>query len=103
MVGDLAVSAAVYSLTAASINPSLSSTGLDASFAEPAAQSHSCLRGRERACRFQRQSTFQPFFGDFRGILSRAEIEFAEEEKDSGSEVVEGAEAARIGLDGLDA
>ena len=42
-------------------------------------------------------------FGDFRGILSRAEIEFAEEEKDSGSEVVEGAEAARIGLDGLDA
>ena len=42
-------------------------------------------------------------FGDFRGILSRAEIEFAEEEKDSGSEVVEGTEAARIGLDGLDA
>ena len=34
------------------------------------------------------------FFGDFRGILSRAEIEFAEEEKDSGSEVVEGAKAA---------
>ena len=45
----------------------------------------------------------ETFFGDFRGILSRAEIEFAEEEKDSGSEVVEGAEAARIGLDGLDA
>lgn len=44
-----------------------------------------------------------PFFGDFRGILNRAEIEFAEEKKDSGSEVVEGAEAARIGLDGLDA
>ena len=46
---------------------------------------------------------FFSFFGDFRGILSRAEIEFTEEEKDSGSEVVEGAEAARIGLDGLDA
>ena len=45
----------------------------------------------------------QTLFGDFRGILSRAEIEFAEEEKDSGSEVVEGTEAARIGLDGLDA
>ena len=44
-----------------------------------------------------------PFFVDFRGILSRAEIEFTEEEKDSGSEVVEGAEAPRIGLDGLDA
>ena len=43
------------------------------------------------------------FFGDFRGILNRAEIELAEEKKDSGSEVVEGAEAARIGLDGLDA
>ena len=49
------------------------------------------------------QKLLKGFFGDFRGILSRAEIEFAEEEKDSGSEVVEGAEAARIGLDGLDA
>jgi hypothetical protein len=38
----------------------------------------------------------------FRGILSRAEIEFAEEEEDSDSEVVEGAKAPRIGLDGLD-
>ena len=50
-----------------------------------------------------RDNLYFPLFGDFRGILSRAEIEFAEEEKDSGSEVVEGTEAARIGLDGLDA
>ena len=49
------------------------------------------------------EQAYWAFFGDFRGILSRAEIEFAEEEKDSGSKVVEGAEAARIGLDGLDA
>jgi hypothetical protein len=38
------------------------------------------------------------FFGIFRGILSRAEIEFAEEEEDSDSEVLEGTKAARIGL-----
>ena len=43
------------------------------------------------------------FFGIFRGILSRAEIEFAEEEEDSDSEVLEGTKAARIGLNGLDA
>ena len=66
-------------------------------------------RGRFHTHRWRRESTPGgrlpnfPLFGDFRGILSRAEIEFAEEEKDSGSEVVEGTEAARIGLDGLDA
>jgi hypothetical protein len=43
------------------------------------------------------------FFWLFRGISSRAEVEFAEEEKDSDSEVLEGTEAARVGLDGLDA
>ena len=58
---------------------------------------------RERRPRVSARQGFFSFFGDFRGILSRAEIEFAEEEKDSGSEVVEGTEAARIGLDGLDA
>ena len=51
----------------------------------------------------QKTSRNNPFFGDFRGNLNRAEIEFAEEEKDWGSKVVEGAEAACIGLDGLDA
>ena len=60
--------------------------------------------GAARHCRLcQNFGTEIALFGDFRGILSRAEIEFAEEEKDSGSEVVEGTEAARIGLDGLDA
>jgi hypothetical protein len=43
------------------------------------------------------------FFGLFRVILSRAEIEFTEEEEDSDSEVSEGTEAARVGLYGLDA
>ena len=42
-------------------------------------------------------------FGIFRGILSRAEIEFAEEEEDSDAEVLEGAKAACVSLDGLDA
>ena len=46
---------------------------------------------------------FLTFFWLFRGISSRAEVEFAEEEKDSDSEVLEGTEAARVGLDGLDA
>ena len=48
-------------------------------------------------------AAFISFFGIFRGILSRAEIEFAEEEEDSDSEVLEGTKAARIGLNGLDA
>ena len=43
------------------------------------------------------------FFGLFRVILSRAEIEFTEEEEDSDSEVSEGTEAARVGFYGLDA
>ena len=34
----------------------------------------------------------------FKGILSRAEIEFAEEEKDSGSEVLEGTESRASAL-----
>jgi hypothetical protein len=38
------------------------------------------------------------FFWLFRGISSRAEVEFAEKEKDSDSEVLKGTEAARVGL-----
>jgi hypothetical protein len=40
---------------------------------------------------------------DFPWILSRAEIEFAKEEEDSDSEVLEGTEAAGVGLYRLDA
>jgi hypothetical protein len=36
------------------------------------------------------------FLRIFRGILRRAEIEFAEEKEDSGSEVVEGAKAQYV-------
>ena len=43
------------------------------------------------------------FFWIFRGILSRAEIEFAKEEEDPDSEVVEGTETACVGLYRLDA
>lgn len=43
------------------------------------------------------------FFRIFRGILSRAEIEFAKEEEDPDSEVVEGTETACVGLYRLDA
>ena len=44
-----------------------------------------------------------PFFRNFRGILSRAESEFAKKEEDSDSETVKEAKTARIGLYGLDA
>ena len=47
--------------------------------------------------------TYLGFFWIFRGILSRAEIEFAKEEEDPDSEVVEGTETACVGLYRLDA
>jgi hypothetical protein len=50
-----------------------------------------------------RRVSYLSFFGIFRGTLSRTQIEFAKEEEDPDSEVLEGTEAASVGLYRLNA